>query len=71
LENELRHSHDILERSITLCVELAEELTAFARDKGVAAGMNVESVSIRREEIEASCVLFRKLADGAFARKQD
>jgi hypothetical protein len=51
LENELRHSHDILERSINLCVGLAEELTAFAREKGVPVGMNVESVSIRREEI--------------------
>ncbi len=68
LENELRHSHDILERSVDLCAELADELTDFAREKGVPAGMNVESVSIRRVEIEASCVLFRKLADGAFAR---
>jgi hypothetical protein len=33
--------------------------------------MNVESVSIRREEIEASCVLFRKLADGAFVRNRN
>jgi hypothetical protein len=71
LENDLRHSRDILERSINLCLELGEELTAFAAARGVAVGMNVESVSIRREEIEASCVLFRKLADGAFARKQD
>jgi hypothetical protein len=68
LENELRHSRDILERSIDLCTDLAEELASFARDKGVPAGMNVESISIRREEIEASCVLFRKLADGAFTR---
>jgi hypothetical protein len=69
LENELRHCGDILQRSVDLCVELADELTDFARAKGVPVGMNVESVSIRREEIEASCVLFRKLADGAFVRK--
>jgi hypothetical protein len=69
LENELRHSRDILERSIDLCVEVASELSAFARAKGVAAGMNVESVSIRKEEIEASSVLFRRLADGPFARQ--
>jgi hypothetical protein len=69
LENELRHTHDILERSVDLCAELADELATFARSKSVPVGMNVESVSIRKEEIEASCVLFRKLADGAFARK--
>jgi hypothetical protein len=68
LENELRYSRDILERSIDLCVELAEELAAFARAKGVIAGMNVESVSIRKEEIEASRVLFQRLADGPYAR---
>jgi hypothetical protein len=68
LENELRHSRDILERSVDLCVDLAEELADFARAQGVAAGMNVESISIRKEEIEASAVLFRRLAGGAFAR---
>lgn len=68
LENELRHSRDILERSLDLCTELAEELAVFARAKGVPAGMNVESVSIRREEIDASCRLFHKLAQGPFAR---
>lgn len=68
LENELRHSRDILERSIDLCAELADELAVFARTKGVPAGVNVESVSIRKEEIEASHVLFRRLAEGAFAR---
>ena len=70
LENELRFASDTLERSVVLCEELAHELAAFARAKGVPAGMNVESVSIRREEIEASQVLFRKLADGPFARHQ-
>jgi hypothetical protein len=70
LENELRHSGDILERSIDLCVELADELTTFARAKGVIAGMNVESVSIRKEEIEASRVLFQRLASGAYARPE-
>lgn len=67
MENELRHSHDILERSLDLGAEVASELAAFARSKGVPAGMNVESVSIRREEIEASVALYQRLAAGAFA----
>jgi hypothetical protein len=71
MQNELRHSHDTLERSIDLCVEVAEELAAFARSQGVPAGMNVESVSIRKEEIEASEVLFRRLAKGAYARRTE
>ncbi len=67
MENELRHSHDILERSLDLCVDIASELAAFARSKSVPVGMNVESISIRKEEIEASVALFKKLAGGAFA----
>jgi hypothetical protein len=67
MENELRHSHDILEKSLGLCVEVAAELAAFARAKGVPAGMNVESISIRKEEIEASLELFRRLGDEAWA----
>lgn len=66
MENELRHSQDILEKSVDLCSEVAAELAAFARAKGVPAGMNVESISIRKEEIDASVALFRRLADGAF-----
>ncbi len=68
LEAELRGSHDILARSVELCAGLAGELAAYAREKGIPAGMNVESVSIRREEIDASCALFRRLAEGPFAR---
>ena len=45
-----------------------KEANLLARAKGVPAGMNVESVSIRREEIDASCRLFHKLAQGPFAR---
>ena len=67
MENELRHSHDILEKSIGLCTEMAAELAAHARAKGVPVGMNVESISIRRVEIEASCALYRSLASGVFA----
>jgi hypothetical protein len=69
LENELRYSDNTLQRSVDLCAEVGEELAVFARAKGLVVGMNVESVSIRKEEIEASGDLFQKLANGAFARK--
>jgi hypothetical protein len=66
LQDDLRNSRDILDRSIAVSAEVGEELAAFARAKGVRAGMNVESVSVRKEEIDASCALFQKLAKGAF-----
>ncbi|HET9956834.1 MAG TPA: hypothetical protein VFQ61_20200, partial [Polyangiaceae bacterium] len=61
LENELRYSTDILEQSVELCVQIFQELWLFARKKGIPLGANVESVSIRKSEIDASVELFQRL----------
>jgi hypothetical protein len=61
LENELMHDGDILERSVRLCQEIFRDVAAFAREKRLPIGINVESISIRRPEIEASLELFRRL----------
>ena len=62
LENDLRHSADILQTSVELAVKLFAELREYAGEKGIPLGVNVESVSIRREEIEAACELFARLS---------
>ncbi len=61
LENELLHDGDILARSVQLCEDICAEVVAFAREKGLPIGINVESISIRRAEIEAATTLFEKL----------
>ncbi len=62
LENELLHSHDILEKSVDLTVAAFEELHQFAREKGISLGCNVESVSTRKAEIEASVEMVQRVA---------
>jgi hypothetical protein len=62
LENELRHSPDILGKSVDLAGKVFEDILAFAADKRIPIGINVESVSIRKEEIDASCELFARLS---------
>lgn len=62
LENELRHSADTLERSIDLCESVFTDVQAYAREKQLPIGINVESVSIRKSEVEASVELFRRLS---------
>nr|MDT0661428.1 5,10-methylenetetrahydrofolate reductase [Micromonospora sp. DSM 115978] len=57
LENALRRSPDPLAESYDQCVVNARELTAFCRRLGMPFGFNVESVSIRKVEIEASVAL--------------
>ncbi len=63
---ELRNARDILSRSVALSETIGSEITAHARSCGVPTGMNVESISIRREEIDASCYLFTSLATGPY-----
>jgi 5,10-methylenetetrahydrofolate reductase len=62
LENELRHSADTLERSIDLCESVFANVQDYAREKQLPIGINVESVSIRKSEVEASVELFRRLS---------
>ena len=62
LENELRHSPDTLGRSIDLCESVFVDVQDYAREKHLPIGINVESVSIRKSEVDASVELYRRLA---------
>lgn len=61
IENELRHADDTLEASFEYALAAARELMTYCRRIGVPFGLNVESVSIRRAEIEASVELAAQL----------
>ena len=61
LENELCIAEDPLATSMKLCDSIFAEIWDFARDKGIPLGINVESVSIRKAEIEASVELLQLL----------
>jgi hypothetical protein len=62
LENELRHCTDTLERSIDLCERVFTDVQDYAREKHLPIGINVESVSIRKAEVDASVELFTRLS---------
>lgn len=57
LENELTHAHDTLQTSIDVCADILEDLAAFAKPMHIPLGCNVESVSLRKAEIDASVEL--------------
>lgn len=59
MENDLNHSKDTLGKSIELCKSIALELITYCREKNVPIGFNIESVAIRKEEIEASIDLLK------------
>lgn len=63
LENELRHSQNITAKSVDLAEAIFADLSQFATEKKIPIGVNVESVSIRKDEIDASCELFDRLSN--------
>jgi hypothetical protein len=62
LENELRYTRDPLTTSLTVCERIFVEVWSYARSKRIPLGVNVESVSIKKDEIEASLELSRTLS---------
>ncbi|WP_278234447.1 methylenetetrahydrofolate reductase [Isoptericola sp. AK164] len=63
MRNDLRHTDDPLATSYDQCVAIAEDLAQFCTRHRIPFGFNVESVSIRRAEIEASVRLAAHLRD--------
>lgn len=61
LYNELKHSNDILSKSIDVCKTIALELIDYSTSKNIPIGFNIESVAIRKEEIEASIELLKDI----------
>jgi hypothetical protein len=61
IANDLRHADDTLGASYDQAVATAVELVTFCRRVGVPVALNVESVSIRKVEIEASARLAARL----------
>jgi hypothetical protein len=62
LENELIHSSDILQKSVDFSEQNWLELKHFADEKGIPIGCNIESVAIRKVEVEASIELMRRVS---------
>jgi hypothetical protein len=62
LRNSLQHASDPLTESYRQCVAIARDLIDFCEDLGVPYGFNVENVSIRRTEIEATTNLAAEVA---------
>lgn len=61
LANDLIHSPDILDASVNYCLHVAEELMEFCAKKDIPIGFNIESVSVRKVEIEASVFMTEEI----------
>lgn len=62
IERELLGARDMLAHSIELAYEAFTDVHAFAAELGITLGCNVESVSTKPSEVEASIELTRRIA---------
>jgi 5,10-methylenetetrahydrofolate reductase len=61
LKEEMHQTENILSRSVEVCLEIAEDLIDYCIDKGVPFGFNIESVAIKKDEIEASILIVNEV----------
>lgn len=62
LYNDLKNSTNILSQSFDTCKNIAIEIMEYAAAKKIPVGFNIESVSIKKEEIDQSIKLLQEIA---------
>ncbi|GAA4098752.1 hypothetical protein [Mucilaginibacter panaciglaebae] len=63
LKEELKNAENMLEKSVNVCLEIAAELTTFCAQHAIPFGFNIESVAIKKDEIEASIYMVNKIGE--------
>ncbi|HVD98505.1 MAG TPA: hypothetical protein VNB90_09905 [Cytophagaceae bacterium] len=63
LKEELKTSENILHRSVEVCMSIADDLIHYCTERNIPFGFNIESVAIRKEEIEASIAMVNRISD--------
>jgi hypothetical protein len=61
LEEKLVNSQDILEESVKTSIAKFQVLYQYGKDKGIPIGANIESIAIRKVEIDASIRLLNEI----------
>ncbi|WP_291914703.1 methylenetetrahydrofolate reductase [Chitinophaga sp. CB10] len=70
LYNDLKNSKDILKASLDTTTNIAAEILNYAQAKNMPVGFNIESVSIKKEEINAAQELLHNILDQTKAIRQ-
>ncbi|UEG49197.1 methylenetetrahydrofolate reductase [Ferruginibacter lapsinanis] len=63
LKNELITTDNTVEQSVKIALDIADELINYCSEKSIPFGFNIESVAIRKEEIDASIFLVNKIGE--------
>lgn len=61
LKDGLKNAGNMLDASVKVCLDIAAELIGFCSERCVPFGFNIESVAIRKDEIEASIFMVNEI----------
>lgn len=61
LKNDLMRSKNIIDESIVQNIRIARELNEYCSEKKICCGFNIESVSPKKDEVDATVILFNEL----------
>ena len=68
IKEELKASTNPVRRSVEIAITIAKDLIQYCQERSIPFGFNIESVAIRKEEIEASLELLNTISDLLKAR---
>lgn len=62
IKEELKASENAVSRSVEIALSIAKDLIRYCQDRAIPFGFNIESVAIRKVEVEASIELLNTIA---------
>ena len=63
IKNELKASESPVNRSVEIAISIAKDLIQYCEERSIPFGFNIESVAIRKEEIDASHHLLNTVSE--------
>ena len=63
IKEELKVCANPVGRSVEIAVTIAKDLIRYCKEKAIPFGFNIESVAIRKEEVEASLQLLNTVGE--------
>lgn len=63
IQEELKASASPVNRSVEIAIAIAKDLIQYCKAKGIPFGFNIESVAIRKEEVDASISLLNTISE--------
>jgi hypothetical protein len=63
MKEELKAAENMLDKSVGVCLDIAAEIITYCTERSIPFGFNIESVAIRKDEIEASIHMVNRIGE--------